>query len=193
MKKKRRNLFSFWKNVTSDFLLEVKVKQVSDMIVVDIWEFSPYRSKIQIKKDQNSLLLLFHNLTTAIPNTNEYMINLKTLNYSSAFHSLSLEKTGLPLGMKLEAGTNGLTTPRAGTEDFVKDTIERTLVRLAVLRTQSSKSDFCKGMRRLQEIPCPVTSPKLSGLVFLTENIQKRLACRITSLTPGEVPKSLDE
>lgn len=36
MKKKRRNLFSFWKNVTSDFLLEVKVKQVSDMIVVDI-------------------------------------------------------------------------------------------------------------------------------------------------------------
>lgn len=191
MKKKEKPIFIlekcyFWLFVGSK-------SKTSDMIVVDIWEFSPYCSKIQTKKDQASLLLLFHNLTTAIPNTNECMINLKTLNYSSAFHSLPLEKTGLPLGMKLEAGSNGLTTPRAGTEDNVKETIERTLVRSAVLRTQSSKSGFCKRMRRLQEIPCPVTSPKLSGLVYLTENIQKRLACRISYRTPGEVPKSLDE
>lgn len=86
-------------------------------------------------------------------NINECMINLKTLNYSSAFHSLSLEKIWLPLGTKLEAKINGLTIPRTGTEDTVKEAVGRTQVRLVVLRTQSSKSDLCRRMKRLREIP----------------------------------------
>lgn len=81
------------------------------------------------KKGPNSYIV-FHNLQTSILNITDCIINLKTLNSSSAFHSLSLEKKILlPLGTKLQARTNKLTIPRRGTGDIVKEAVRKTQIK----------------------------------------------------------------
>lgn len=136
------------------------------------------------KKDQTSLLLILHNLKTSILNISECIINLKPLNDSSAFHSLSLEKIWLPLGTKLEARTIKLTFSRAGTEGTVEEAVGRTQETAVVLRTQSSKSDFAKGWSNCKR--SSVLLPPQNGEVWSSQGeCTKGLAFRITSPAPA--------